>query len=515
VAFRFIADDPFWKEIGNEAAVLDTEDSDTFRYVAGRLRPIGQWDTLGVTNNPTTNGTIWAVLYNPIDNRTYYGGDFTGFDANAGWDYLVAYNHSTNAFERVGPGSSISAFVASLARAPNGDVYVGGDFLNLGGANGDYISIYDISTNTFTPLSGGGTGTVYALAVGLNGDVFIGGSYANWNGIANADYAVYWDVSAGAYVAMGTGGAGGSEVNGFGVSPTTGDIATVGNFTSMGGVANTDSIAVWDISAGVWVSISGGIAGGSTRILEAAYNSTNILYVVGSFTSVDGVAANYAASYNGQAWSALGSGLSNDGYDVTVAPDDLVYIVGPFNVAGGISVGSIVGWNGASWFAPDIDNWGALPTMRAVDTGPTDPVITRNYSIWIGHDRSTTVDYGGTVTVTNDGTAESYPVLSITRSGGTSATVKWIRNETIGLVLLFDYDLQDGETLTVDLAPGNKSVLSSLFGEVPGAVLPNSDFGTWRLNPGTNQVTSFVDVAGAPTITATMEWRTQWAGCDD
>jgi hypothetical protein len=511
---RFVATSPNFFEIGNSAAVLDTADTATFRYVAGRLRATEQWDNLGVAANPTVNGTIWAVLYNPTDQRTYYGGDFQGFDNNAGWDYLVAFNHATQAFERVGPGGSISSIVYALARAPNGDVYVGGNFLNLGGAAGDYVSIYDVSADAFTPLSGGGTGTVFAITVGLNGDVFLGGSFLNWNAIANADYMVLFDLSAGAYVALGTGGAGGTEVDGLATNPLTGDVVSVGNFTSMGGVANTDSIALWDISAGAWVSLSSAIAGGTTRIFQAAYDSVGLLYVVGSFTSLDGVAANYTSSYNGQAWSPLGSGLGNDGYDVTVAPDDLVYIVGPFNTAGDIPVGSIAGWNGTTWFPPDIENWGVLPIIRAVDTGPADPVVSSNYNIWIGNNQSTTADYGGIVTATNDGTEDAFPRIVISRSGGTTARLKSIRNETMGLVLWFNYDLLDGETLTIELAPTDKNITSNFFGQRLDAVLANSDFGTWRLQPGTNQVTAFVDVTGAPTIVGTLEWADQYWSAD-
>jgi len=47
VALRFYAPDPNWYEIGDTVAHLDSNDTATLRYVAGRLKSTGQWDDLG------------------------------------------------------------------------------------------------------------------------------------------------------------------------------------------------------------------------------------------------------------------------------------------------------------------------------------------------------------------------------------------------------------------------------------------------------------------------------------
>jgi len=66
----------------------------------------------------------------------------------------------------------------------------------------------------------------------------------------------------------------------------------------------------------------------------------------------------------------------------------------------------------------------------------------------------------------------------------------------------------------VDLNPQAKDIASSFFGKRLDAVLANSDMGQWRLRPGRNDVTCFVDTTGSPTITAWLQWRDTYNGLD-
>ena len=139
-----------------------------------------------------------------------------------------------------------------------------------------------------------------------------------------------------------------------------------------------------------------------------------------------------------------------------------------------------------------------------------DPAIDSNYSLWAGTDNSGTAYIAGTATITNSGKEAVYPIIIFSRAGGTTATIYTVRNETTGKVLLFNYDLLDGETLTINLDPAEKSIVSSFFGPRPDAILANCNFGDFFLQPGANQITSFVNVAGAPTVTAYMTWANKY-----
>lgn len=76
------------------------------------------------------------------------------------------------------------------------------------------------------------------------------------------------------------------------------------------------------------------------------------LYLGGSFSSIEGVAANKIAKWDGLNWSAVGTGISNAAgmsvNDLYVYNGEL-YVGGFFNTAGGISANNIAKWNGVNW----------------------------------------------------------------------------------------------------------------------------------------------------------------------
>jgi hypothetical protein len=132
--------------------------------------------------------------------------------------------------------------------------------------------------------------------------------------------------------------------------------------------------------------------------------------------------------------------------------------------------------------------------------------------VWVGGGASGTATIAGSVTIDNPGTESAFPRFVIARSGGTTATIRSIRNETLGLTLLFDYSIIDSETIIADLRSERKTITSDFFGAIPNAILANSDFGSFNLASDTNQITAFVDVSGVPTINAFVLWRsTYWS----
>ncbi len=127
-----------------------------FDYAGSSLNQannIAPWDGSGwgVLGNGT-NGTVYAIA-NPSSNTVYIGGAFTTPET-----YLAKWNGAT--------WSSLNADVingAVYAIEPSGFyLYIGGAFTNLGGPNGDHISVF--YTNDWHQLDGDGLDdTVYAL----------------------------------------------------------------------------------------------------------------------------------------------------------------------------------------------------------------------------------------------------------------------------------------------------------------------------------------------------------------
>src|SRR5262249_38054725 len=74
------------------------------------------------------------------------------------------------------------------------------------------------------------------------------------------------------------------------------------------------------------------------------------LYVAGAFTTAGADPANRIAEWNGNNWSALGSGINSNVYALAGSGSDL-YAGGAFTIAGGVGANNISKWNGASWSA--------------------------------------------------------------------------------------------------------------------------------------------------------------------
>ncbi|TVQ54741.1 MAG: hypothetical protein EA377_04850 [Phycisphaerales bacterium] len=93
-----------------------------------------------------------------------------------------------------------------------------------------------------------------------------------------------------------------------------------------------------------------GLPGAPSSIVFDFAEHNGELYAVGGFTSIGGVAANRVARWNGNNWSALGSGLSNNEvYGVASFGGDL-YVAGYFDSAGGTAgTAKLARWNGTTW----------------------------------------------------------------------------------------------------------------------------------------------------------------------
>ena len=258
-----------------------------------------------------------------------------------------------------------------------------------------------------------------------------------------------------------------------------------------------------------------GIGGGIGSIEDIVVSSDNIVYVSGNFNSAGGETANDIVQWNGTAWSSLGLG-GGPQFSLSIGVDNVLYLSGDFSTIGNLpTVEGLAKWNGSSYSQLDVDLPGDPIVFQVLASQlVVDPVINTKYDLYVGFNTSGTAVYNGAVDIENGGSAPAFPKIVFTRTGGASATIITLRNERTGQELLFDYSLLDGETLTINLSPTEKSIISSFFGPRLDAVLANSDFGTWSLLPGGNNTTSFVDETGSATVTAYMLWREPYNGYD-
>jgi hypothetical protein len=523
VALRFLAADPYWYEIGQSAAVLDSYDTATLRYIAARFMTTGLWSATGLAANPITGGTINAICI-ASDKSVWIGGDFTGWGNVHGRDYVARYIPGTG-WAHVGADHDVNGIVYAIAEGPDGKIYVGGAFTDVAAIpNADYVAVWDGAAwgVVGNPNSGGAAFTsVRCLEFDHSGNLYMGGTFTDVQGVALAHCLARWDganwTAVGDIVTATT-----TLVCVYAISIDSRDyIAIGGNFTNLVGDGDADYWATCNGYGAVWTAINDIALNGVVYAMNHSHD--DILYVGGAFTNAAGIAnADYILGYRG--WEghvpfALSTGADDTVYSIHIAEDGLIWVGGDFVVIGGMAARHFAIWNGSSWVLPDL-YWGAGSAVNAIDTGVPDPVIDQNYDVWVANDSTGAEQMAGSVTITNDGTENAYPVLKIERvleavyKGGPLATLYQIRNETTGKTLHFNYPLLGGEVLTVDTTPSRKKVWSSFFGRRASAILPSSDLGTFCLQPGTNVITAYVWCAAGPVISVTATWADSYWSLD-
>ena len=289
-------------------------------------------------------GNLWTLLYQ--GNKLYAGGAFTNssgttFTNLAVWD-----------------GSSWSAWVNTdravrdlLSDGTN--IYVGGDFTTIAGISASRIARWNGASWSAlgAGLSGFGVAAspgIYKMGFDSKGRLVAAGNFNQVGGIGASHVAV-WD---------GTNwfGLGGSISKGLThfvgtVSALLSDGTNVyaGGIFSEAGDQIVNAIAKWDGTN--WSTLAGGMLGGlssSTPSIRALARSGKNLYAGGNFTNAGGVAASGIARWDGNSWSALGSGADAPVSALAVSGSSL-YVGGTFTNIGGITTPGFAYWNGSGW----------------------------------------------------------------------------------------------------------------------------------------------------------------------
>jgi hypothetical protein len=255
----------------------------------------------------------------------YAGGDFTRageVTANciAKWDGHV--------WSALGSGMNNTVFALAVSGT---NLYAGGAFDTAGGVPVNYIAKWDGQAWSALGEGLGPLGYYGVAALAVSGtDLYAGGQFTTAGGVP-ANYIAKWDGQA--WSALGEG----VDWIVYALALNGTDLYAGGNFTAAGGLP-ANGIAKWDGS--VWSPLSSGMAGPVPyygEVSALAVSGTN-LYAGGYFTNAGGVTANYVAKWDGNAWSALGSGVRGSPYPHvnTLAADGLghLFVGGYFSLAG-------------------------------------------------------------------------------------------------------------------------------------------------------------------------------------
>lgn len=255
--------------------------------------------------------------------------------------YVARWDSSSRAWSALGTGikgdynPNFPPWVSALAAAGT-ELYAGGRFTTAGGLPATNIAKWNGSA--WSGLGTGVNGDVVALAFS-GSDLYAGGFYTMAGGVA-ANRVARWDGVG--WSALGEG----VNANVYALALSGTNLYAGGDFTTAGGLA-AQRVARWDGSA--WSPLGSGIGG---RVYALAVSGSN-LFAAGTFSMAGSVSATNIARWNGSAWSALGTGLGNINtpvFAVAVVGTNL-YAGGEFQAAGGMPASSIARWDGKSWSA--------------------------------------------------------------------------------------------------------------------------------------------------------------------
>lgn len=490
---RVLAISPLMREDTQKVDALNfVNDLGILNNAAGRID--GTWDRL----NYGFNDRVRGFRIGP-DGKMYAYGDFTRVNYNAAavdamiWAGGIAYWDGTQ-WQKIGNGAiSAGGYVADVAIAPNGYIYVTGSFTSIGGVAAANVAYWDGANWN---AMGAGLGS-YGLAIRVapNGRIYVGGNFSTAGGAPAYRIASWF---AGTWAFVGAYGGLNNIVEDLEITPDGTHIYVGGQFTDeqTNPGSSLNYICVLDVSANTFSGLSTGMDG---IVYSLALAEDGRLYVTGAFTTAGDLTVNYVTVWDGSSWKALGTGLNASGLVVSVAPDQTVLCGGNFTTAGGITVSYAAIWNGSVWQPLDIVIApGATPAVYALVENIAGDLFVGGSAFATGSKASRTT---ATTLVTNIGSAEVYPTMYILGPG----SLRRIENITTRKVVLFALDILANEEVFLDFGRG--TIRSTVRGDLSETILRSSEFRDFSLLPGENKigalmlndVSSYMQISHTPT----------------
>ncbi|MDO7884336.1 hypothetical protein [Hymenobacter cheonanensis] len=318
-------------------------------------RPLGAGDQAWQDGNVQgyANNGVWAVAI-AANGDVYVAGNFAQI-GGVSVSNIARWNGST----WTSLGTGLNDVVFALALAPNGVVYAGGYFTQAGGQPANQVAKWDgtawSSLGAGTENGVAGTlstskvprGGVFALAVAPTGEVYVGGGFATAGSQAAGGIA-RWNGTA--WSNLGTGISKFTTgtyplVYGLAVTPA-GRLYMAGSFNYVNNVRIV-SLAQWNGTS--WSGVGNSDFYIYEHLSSVAVASNGDLYVGGDITTTGPTPAVGVARWDGTKWNALGAGVGTYVYAIAVSPTGEVYASGDVNRAGGNAINNVARWNGTSW----------------------------------------------------------------------------------------------------------------------------------------------------------------------
>jgi hypothetical protein len=172
---------------------------------------------------------------------------------------LFAYTKATGVIDPAFD-LGLNGKVTALLSAPDGKVFVAGQFKNVGGVSGtSYLIKIDPTTGAVvTAFAPAITGMVYDLHL-ANGKLYVGGTFTKIRNLARTNFAVLDPTTGkalGADLAFTGAATGTTRVMRFDATPDGTKLVVIGNFTKVGGITRQNA-AVLDLTTTGGATVNG------------------------------------------------------------------------------------------------------------------------------------------------------------------------------------------------------------------------------------------------------------------
>lgn len=464
---RFVAVAPYIFSDDQQVNMLDIKETTIYNYVLGRFDGIwrelnGGFDNYAVAFAIGKRGEIYAV-----GNFVRANNKATAIDPQIHANFIAYWDGSQ--WQQLGTGAN--GFINGIAIAPNGNVYVVGNFTSIGGVAANRAAMWNGSA--WAAMATGLNGAGFDVKVAPNGDVYVGGSFTQ-AGTVPAYYCARWDGSS--WHNMGLELGLNNFVNTIAISSDGTVVYLGGDFTdefgSPGNLA-LNYVAEYEPLFNQFFEMGDGF---DDSVYKIVLSSSNTLYACGEFLSSGAQPMLYVSYWNGGAWFGLSSGANNTVRDIDVNSQGVLLAVGDFTRIGSVDAQYAAMWNGSSWVNLDTDITGVGYAVTFDAKG----------NIFLSFN-GTIADSAAITTVNNISTAETSPKIYILGPG----TLRWIENQTTKKRVYADLNILNDEEVIVDFAQGK--VISSIRSDLAYAISPGSDVRAWTLLPGQNKIAVLMD----------------------
>lgn len=487
---RFFCPNPYWLEDSQDTISLTPSQTiANANYIL--MRRDGEWQAMGTG---AVAGNVHCILVHS-NGDIYAGGDFTSIGGVGNTARLarwtgIAWAALGDATHEIDDGH-----VYALAEAPNGDIYVGGSFVNINAVAFNKIARWDISAGAWAVLN-----DAPAVAPGLNQDVrgidvaadgtmYCCGNFTQDNNVPLVlNYVASYNLNADVFSAL-------TAAPGLNAMTYTVEIdidgVTVyfgGDFTTdFGGAANAyKRVIQYNPVANTFqnMALLGGGMDAQVRILKRDLEGG--VYAGGSFSTAGFATAEKVAYWNRKEWYPLGQDadglLGGSGYSIAVTDKGLTYLGGNFTTATNSPLSRRTStWNKTRFSHLDVILPGA-PFVWAIAVKGDD--------IYLGFSTNGNATASAINTATNRGNASAWPILEVQGPASltTPLTLEWLENHDTGAIIKMNLQVRTQETILIDFRRGKMRAISKFRGNIIAGILPDSDVGEFRLLPGVNRI---------------------------